>query len=60
MTFGTVLDLIAIILIPTLLTFLLGSLFWDSREKKRNEEAERLFEEELMRLYGGQDDDDTH
>lgn len=58
MTFGTVLDIIAIILIPFLLTFLLGSVAWEMwLDGRENEEAERQFEEDMMRLYGGQEDD---
>lgn len=52
--FTTPFDFIGILLIPTLLLFLLGTLVYENYKiKKEEKEEERAFEEDMMRLYGG-------
>lgn len=60
MTFGwtvnEIFDLVAILLIPSLLLFLLGTIWWENRKIKQAEaEDEKHFEDDIMRLYGGRE-----
>lgn len=58
MTIAMMFDIIALVMLPVLTIFLLGSLGWDAyQKKKRIKEDEKVFEDEMMRIHGGQEDE---